>query len=183
VNLAATCPACGGDLASAGAPCPSCESQGGDVETLLARALDELRTLPAEKVRQVLDAVTALADAVTLRVTLSGTVSGGLAVDTATVVDSASGKVVGAELPPATVSLLKLVTKENVLLAAALASLMHNCVGLLRERARPQTVNVTVALPAPPPTPPAPPSAPKAPEGSEPGAPKAGEPPPLLKRP
>ncbi len=201
--MAATCPTCGANLAAPGSPCPSCAGQAPDVEALLAEALKELRTLRNEQVHGVMEAATALVQAasrtielsgtITLRTTLSGdpvVVSVG---DAATSVDLASAEVVGSELPPATGSLLKelgrLATRKNLTaVGAAIGTAVLLAKGCNDILGKPTVINigtgnVSVVQQLAPAPPPIPPSARKAPDNSAPAAPKPGEPPPLLKRP
>jgi hypothetical protein len=114
-----------------------------DVDALLAQALDELRALPAEKVRQVLEAA---------RVALEGAVRGAYEAE------------VFSGLPPASSDLLKevgrLVTLKNVVKAVGLILfLAKGCSDILSERTQQQAP----AAPAPKAPEGSAPAAPKAP--------------------
>ncbi len=161
-----------------------------DVDALLAQALDELRALPAEKVRQVLEAARgALARGLAIvpldgtvrgsaqlsgELTVTGRMAGGAElVEAATATDALDVEV----LSPAAGSLLKLL-KENAALVTAIIALANTCAGLLREQGGSRvTTNITVVQQlAPAPMPPPPPSAPA--EERAPGRELVCEPPP-----
>ncbi len=153
-----------------------------ELDTLVAKALDELRTLPEAQVRQVLEAARVALEGTAVRVSaqLAATPAISAAfVDTATVTDACDAEVVpGLGLPPATSFLAKLLAKENRPLAIALIGLATTCAGHLREQRGQQVIvnnNITVV------TPQCPRSAPMAPEDGAPGAPRARGPLPQVK--
>jgi hypothetical protein len=163
------------------------------VETLLARALDELRALPEDEARLVLRAATSAFWRATsgsnlvspvLPPALAGKAS---FTETVTATDALDVAVSVPELPPPWGRLVaewgRMPAKDKLTVVVLLVTLANGCVDLVHKLTGSRAVTSIAQQVGPAPMPLPPPSAPKAPQGSGPGGPKVGEPPPLLKRP